>query len=464
MKILSAITLPSRWAKSHFRSRNQAASQRRWRRTHRRAKFHENLEPRAMMVSDFIARVDDLFDVDSSFEDYAAANDAAVLPDGKTLVLGGVYSPFYSLTVTRHHPSLGLDTSFGDQGVASISFGTDYISGRDIRVLPDQKILVLATVGDSTDIDLAFIRFNSNGSVDETFGVAGMVRHSWGAHDIPVEMSIKSDGDILVAGIYQFGKARNEDFAVARYNSDGTPDTAFGNEGLTLLKMKPERNDSVIGLRQVSGKILLVGNTIQPQGDFSENVAIARLTSSGKLDKTFDGDGKRFVDLRGREIVRDFLVDSSNRILVCATVSTSSDYRSVVARLNSAGTLDSTFGTNGIAYLDPANEPSENPDQTTDFTQIGIRPDGRIVVVGEVFREWDTSVGTSAIAARLRSDGRIDSSFGGDGVIEHGVGSSTLNFDNVHGMAVLPNGKVLGLGGISDEEHFESKMFVIRFD
>src|SRR5262249_14362900 len=159
-----------------------------------------------------------------------------VQPDGKILALGCCSRPGRrDFTLVRYHEDGSLDRSFSDQGVALA-----YISGEanvtNVTLQPDGKIVV---VGDSvqpdTAHDFAVVRFNANGSLDSGFGDGGRVFTDLDREDYAVGVALQSDGKIVVAG--NSGAPGPRNFALVRYNTGGSLDRSFGNKGKILTDL-----------------------------------------------------------------------------------------------------------------------------------------------------------------------------------------------------------------------------------
>ena len=176
-------------------------------------------------------------------------------------------------------------------------------------------------------------------------------------------MAIQADGKILVAGVGM----RN--FAVARYNSNGTLDTSFDGDG--KLTTDFGGSDYVSGMAiQADGKIVVAGGS---NSDF----AVARYNSNGTLDTSFDGDGKLTTDFRGYDLANTMAIQADGKILVAG----GSDSDFAVARYNSNGTLDTSFDGDGKLRI--------NFSDGYDFANsMAIQTDGRIVLAGTNSRDF----------------------------------------------------------------------------
>ncbi|MFN9880044.1 MAG: calcium-binding protein, partial [Planctomycetota bacterium] len=132
--------------------------------------------------------------------------------------------------LVRYNANGSLDTSFGTGGKVTTPVGTSWDEGRSVTVQPDGKIVVagLARIG-STD-DFALVRFNADGSLDTSFGTGGMVTTAIGTSAVSAfGLTIQPDGKIVVAGYATI--SGTNDFALVRYNADGSLDARFDLAG-----------------------------------------------------------------------------------------------------------------------------------------------------------------------------------------------------------------------------------------
>lgn len=410
-----------------------------------------------------------------------------------------------------------LDPGFGSGGIVTTSFG----SGRDdvltMVVQPDGKILAggLALTSPTT-IGFALARYNTDGSLDASFGTGGKVTTDFpGAYASEIQaLALQTDGKIVAAGFATLA-ALNEDFALARYNSNGTLDATFGTGGILEFNIAPATtvDDAAEAVAiQADHKIVVAGYSKPPGGDY--NFAIARLLPDGTFDTTFNTDGRKFMDFSGgfNDTCYGVAIDpATSKIYVAGDArvdSTSPDTHIAVARINTDGTNDTTYGpsANGkaiitfgapreIAFnvkLQPDGKLllSGNSSVTTDFQMMLARldtsgspdtsfgnngvalhtfgfqssggaggldrqADGKIVVGGYSF----DGVNGLATAARFNTDGSLDSAFGPNGYVASIVAPAIL----VNAMALQQDGKVLVAGERSDTDFTVSDFFVVRF-
>jgi len=234
-----------------------------------------------------------------------SANAVAVQPDGK-LVVAGATLPKDDLdgedfALARYNPDGSLDSTFGAQGRVRTDFpGLEAVIS-SIVIQPDGKIVVaggafplLVFLG-----DLTVARYNSNGSLDSSFGNGGIVSLEFGDQgSYGFALALQSDGKIVVAGThfvdFSTDDSSNTDFALTRLNNDGTPDPTFGSGGLVTSDFDTFNDDAFSVLIQPDGKIIAVGSAKNPSNFY--DFAAARYLSNGTIDNTFGIAGKVRTD------------------------------------------------------------------------------------------------------------------------------------------------------------------------
>jgi uncharacterized delta-60 repeat protein len=273
----------------------------------------------------------------------------------------------------------------------------------------------------------------ASGDLDTTFAGDGKKSISFGGSDSARSVLVQPNGRILVAG----GGGPRSSFCIARLRSNGKLDPTFGSGGKRMFSFGRENEGAFGAALQSDGKILLVG-------DAEFRVAVARLKTDGSLDKTFSEDGKKVFSWGSLSRATDVLPLPNGKIVV--TGFSGPETGNVrAARLTSAGALDTTFGTGGIATADFGGD---------DFGLAAARQrNGRIVIAG-LSRPTLSNDPSKAIVARLRSNGALDPDFDGDGRLElPGMTSASA-------VVVQPDRKILVAGYAPDG----SVMMVMRLN
>jgi uncharacterized delta-60 repeat protein len=250
-----------------------------------------------------------------------------------------------------------LDPSFGAGGkvVTSISTGQDKAYGTAIQT--DGKIIVVGyTTSALTGKDFALVRYNTNGALDNTFGTNGIVTSDLqlGSDDVAYSVALQADGKIVVGGYSDDGS--NKDAALVRYNTNGSLDNTFGTNGITTTNFEALQQDEikVVKIHALTGKIVVGGSTIITSS--VSKPVVARYTTAGTLDNTFNTTGIRLLRITSLDYqylfsVEDLAVQSNGKISAIGWrdfpgQSWSSDYWA--CRIASNGTMDATFSTDGV--------------------------------------------------------------------------------------------------------------------
>ena len=196
------------------------------------------------------------------------------------------------LIVTIHaSDALSRDTSFSGDGKVTTRFSGGSDIGSGIAVQSDDKIVVVGTSDHGSGVsEFAVARFNANGSRDTSFSGDGRVTTSFSAgDDVGSGIAVQSDDKIVVVGTSDKGSGISE-FAVARFNVDGSLDTSFSGDGRVTLSFTAG-DDVGSGIAvQSDDKIVVVGTADDGSGD--SQFAVARFNVDGSLDLSFNGDGR----------------------------------------------------------------------------------------------------------------------------------------------------------------------------
>jgi len=324
--------------------------------------------------------------VRTDFPGLAAVPSSVVIqPDGKIVVAGGAFPLFTfpgDFKVVRYNPNGSLDRSFGSGGIVTTTFPEGSYAF-DVALQPDGKIIAAGTVfvdfnpGDISDTDFALARYNSDGSLDTTFGNGGtMMTDFFGNEDDVFSVLIQPDGKIVAVGSAN-NPATYYDFAAARYLSNGTIDTTFGVAGKVSTDFGDQNFDRARSAAlQSDGRIVAAGFAISQNG-VVQNFAVARYTSNGILDTTFSGDGKTQIDFGNccQSAMKVLLQSDGKIVIVGGSNGESSEDDFLLARLSSRGSLDATFGVGGKVR-------TSFGDLNGGANGAALQSDGKIVAVG----------------------------------------------------------------------------------
>jgi uncharacterized delta-60 repeat protein len=262
-----------------------------------------------------VARYDQTGIVDSAFgtggrviTNFGATEQAlalALYADGKILVAGRTNNGGnFDFALARYQSGGILDTSFGDSGLVTTDFGGGVDRAFALALQPDGKAVV---VGDS-DANFALARYNLDGSLDTSFGSGGKVITTFGGADQASGVVLQADGKIVVAG--QTDTGTSIDFALARYNPDGSLDATFGTGGRVTTNFTGSSDDVASAVAvQFDGKIV-VG------GDADGNFALARYNPDGNLDASFGSEGKVTTNLGSDDVIHALVLQPDGAIVV----------------------------------------------------------------------------------------------------------------------------------------------------
>ncbi|MCE7980091.1 MAG: hypothetical protein DYG89_02770 [Caldilinea sp. CFX5] len=410
--------------------------------------------------------------LDSSFDgdgkvltDFGRSENARMLilqPDGKLVAGGGPW-------LARYNTDGSLDATFADGGTYLYQQGDSTIQA--IVIQPDGKLVAagFAFTYDHRD-DFALVRYNADGSLDNSFGVDGKVLTDFGTYDRVSALILQPDGKLVAAGTGRDG------FTLARYNADGTLDNSFGSDGKAIVGLG---GTAAALVRQPDGKLVAAGSSdagfplvrynadgsldssfdddgivfialdsygavsalvLQPDGKLvvagyahiggADDFALVRYNSDGSLDNSFDGDGKVFTDLGDNDQAYALVLQPDGKLIAAGSSPTSRANNFALVRYNSDGSLDTTFDGDGKLLTDlGGNEYA---------TSLVLQPDNKLVAAGYALG----SGGSGFALLRYNADGSLDTTFDGDGkVITDFAGSA-----RVSALVRQPDGKLVAGG------------------
>ncbi len=322
----------------------------------------------------FIARVNTSGELDTTFNNYGFKKinfnefeNVFIQTDDKILVsgLGNLY---------RLNSDGSTDTTFNSVGYISISINAQPFFSKSIIEQSNGKILVSGYTINGTNNDFAIVRLNSDGSYDNTFDTDGKALFPIGTgNDESYGMAVQVDGKIILTG--QTYNTTNYDFATIRLNNNGSIDTSFANLGKAIVQFSGQDYGRSVDI-QSNGKILIVGSGTNAK------LYVIRYNIDGTLDTTFDSDGilastiglSTTTSITGVTLIKPKIKSlNDGKILISGTSNTNFS----LIKLNSNGTLDTTFGVNGSL---------ESNVLTNDYSNfLFVRSDDKIITGGGIF-------------------------------------------------------------------------------
>ena len=401
--------------------------------------------------------------------DGSPGSSIAIQNDGKILTVAQIYyenypePPFYINNLLRYNINGNLDSTFGIGGiVTTTTFGPIAIQSDGKIVMGNNGNLIRFTINGSIDAtfgiggksttakniyatsltiqkdgkyvmggvsqnsfknDFALVRYNTNGSLDSTFGTGGIVSTSIGFSSIVYSIAIQSNGKILVGGLS--GNDTVYVFALARYTTNGSLDNTFGNGGIVTMAIGTSSLLFSVAI-QSDGKIIAVGTIYTTMS----KMCLVRYTTNGSLDNAFGivtttNTGKKTcLDDRGNATA----IQSDGKIIVAGT----SDQKYTLIRYNTNGSLDATFGIGGIVATDICYA----------INSIAIQSDGKILAAGQ---------GSPLI--RFNTNGSLDPTFGngGSAIISSGYIANAVTIQN--------DGKII----VACQSQSSAYIYLLRF-
>ena len=333
----------------------------------------------------------------------------------------------FDFAATRHDAAGNLDPTFGTGGIATTDLGGKDDKAKDAALLADGGFVTvgLADPAGLANTDFGIARYTPDGQPSPAFPVGGFVttdvaHRSDGANAVAVQ----PDGKIVAAGFAQTSPI-DFDFALARYNPDGTVDRSFGANGIVTTDLG-SLDDAANGVAiQSDGKIVAVGVS-------GENVALARYLPDGALDPTFNGGGTAVSDLGFDDVANGVAITPGGTILVAGTrLGAHINLDAYVASYGPNGRLNLGFGSGGVASADLSGGDDFGDDLVLDAS-------GDIIVVGTA----TSATVTDMALVRFKPDGTVAASLTTD---FHGTG------DFGHALTIDPQGRIVAAGSSGDQ-------------
>jgi uncharacterized delta-60 repeat protein len=357
---------------------------------------------------------------------FKRALDIALQRKGKIIVVGDSNGrKGQRASVGQYNQDGTLDSAFGEGGFVGI--GSDFRIATAVAVQADGRIVVAGAVGP----DFGLARLNRDGSLDLTFGKAGVVTTDFDSrNDAAWALALQPDGKMVIAG--SAGRGHSEQFGLARYNPDGGLDPAFGDKGKVTVDFSASLSQALALALQPDGKIIAAGMAV---GDATHNdFALVRLQADGHLDSTFGTGGLVTTDFAGGfDGATAVIIQPDGKIVAVGEA----DFKFALARYDANGQLDQAFGGGKVV---------------TDFFGVSssagaaaLQSDGKIIVAGGARRIDQNPTTDDFAVARYRADGTLDSTFGQGGKM-------TIDFlgdsDGAGSIAIQKDGKVI-IGGLA---------------
>lgn len=377
----------------------------------------------------------------------------------KRHALLGAVTVAVAAAATAYAGGTELDRSFSGDGKVTTDFG-GADPGRGVAIQDDGKIVVAGSTN-ARDIngqyDFALARYNADGTLDSSFSGDGTQVTDIGGSDEGTAVALQDDGKIVVAGTTSgpFNSPTRDDFAVARYNPDGTLDTSFSNDGKQTTDFGEDDSGNALAIQE-NGRIVIAGTAVclsddqieDCTGDFglgrTVEFILARYLPDGSLDRSFSGDGRQTTDFPGSGEGTSLALQEGAGLVVGGEA----NGNFALARYQPSGALDPTFSQDGR--------------QTTDFT--GGFDSGEDLVVQEndklVLAGFTVAEDNDFALARYGPNGHLDRSFSDDGRQTTDLG----RVDFAEGVALQDDGMIVLAGASRTLDHaFDPDFALVRY-
>ena len=362
--------------------------------------------------------------------DETIAKSMAIQLDGKIVVVGTAETrPFNDFAVARYNTDGSLDNSFDGDGKQTTRF-TDYSTyASAVAIQADGKIVVAGSHYYSTQSDFALARYNTNGSLDVTFGVGGKLYTEIADNAEPTGMAIQADGKIVVVGRSNTGVSKF-DITVVRYNVNGSLDASFDGDGIliTAVDLNAEANAVAI---QADGKIVVAGNSYDGI-DYDFN--LLRYNTDGSLDNSLDLDGIAKTDfLSDHDYAYSIALQADGKIVLAGSCKKGLNYGFALTRYHTDGSLDNSFDFDGkLSTMDIGSGKAV-------AYSVLVQSDGKLVAVGYSISRSKSDV----TLARYNTDGSLDKRFNTYGVV---ITPFSLGNSSATSAALQADGKIVVSG------------------
>jgi len=381
----------------------------------------------------------------AGYSQIANLDATSAVMQGDMIIVAGYASEItdineHDFALARYKADGRLDSSFGEHGRVTTDF-----SNSDDQVfsitLQGNKIIVAGYTYSSinNNSDFALARYSANGVLDPSFGKSGLVTTDFNNFsDVANSMAIQDD-KIVVAGYTSDFFSSTSDFALARYTANGTLDSSFGENGKLTTDFNTNSRANAVALQ---------GDKIVVAGYASDNLALARYTTAGALDTSFGKHGKIKTRFSGLKVYANAMTLQADKIIVAGYTYDAVDfnYDFALVRYREDGTLDTSFGTDGIVTTDF--------DSSEDIVNSITLQGDKILVAGHTLNS--ISKNYDYALARYMADGKLDASFGKKGLLTGYLSASYTNFTST----AIQGNKIIA-AGYTLNDHANNYDFVI---
>ena len=368
--------------------------------------------------------------------------DMVVQPDGKTVVSGKTdYSGVQNAVLVRYNIDGTYDSSFGTNGIVMESFTNQFDNFSSVALQPNGKLVVSGLSLRHDTSFVLFARYNSDGTLDTAFRNKTNALNYFGFGGVAIGVKVRPDNKILLMVNNNQSGTYAAQTQLLRYNRNGTTDSTFGTKGnytYTGLWYSNFTQDS-------KGRIVCVG------GADAGVTNLLRLRRSGRPDLTFGTNGFASVQLSPYDGPNNVLTQPDDKILVCGGYQASNFYDELftVARFTESGTLDYTFNGTGV------NSTRINGYEVA--YDLVFQVPGKLIVTG--YTSGPNQVYTTLLRYNART-GVTDSSWGINGIDTVNTYWDTKRISYATASAITPDGLKIVTAGQQVGKTFLKNQFV----
>lgn len=336
-----------------------------------------------------------------------------------------------------------LDPTFGTSGKVTTNIGSDDI-GQNFSVAVDStnKVVVAGEFVSGGTSDFAVLRYNNTGTLDSTFGSSGIVITDLGANDHGRSVVIDSSGKIVVGGD---SLVTASDFAVARYNGNGTLDSSFNGNGFVTTDFANRAEPAMAITTGIDGKLVAAGFA---HNGTDYDFGVVRYNSNGSLDTTFNSTGMVTTNVGGDDRISGVTSYPNGDVIVVGRTGSASYYNIAIVRYNNDGSVDSSFGNSGMVTLDLGGTDDRG-------REIILDSNGKIVIVG---RSNSADI-NDVVVMRFNDNGSPDTTFGINGIVITDIGG---NNDRGRAIALDSSDRIIVLG--TSDSQGDNDFSVLRYN
>ncbi len=326
-----------------------------------------------------------------------------------------------------------FDLSYGVNGKRILPLGTANAFSRSMVIQPDGKAVLACITNNATSNDFAVVRLLENGQPDPDFGTGGIVSTDFfDKTDVAEAVALDEFNRIIVAGYVE--QVDGFEFAVARYLPDGRLDETFDGDGRATVALGATAFCKDVAI-QADNKIVIGGYVLNPLSATNE-YTLVRFDTTGQLDPTFDGEGIVMTHMgMGAGVANALTIQPDGKIVLAGQVFNEATFfwEIGIARYDTDGTLDPAWDHDGIVFAPVAGV---NPT----INEIVLQSDDKIIVGGY---SGTAPSNNKFTVARFHSNGTPDESFDEDGIV---IDSYGFEDNQINAMVLQPDGHLIIAG------------------